>query len=127
MYEKYLDFHTDFKKRRLITKMRISSHRLEIELGRYQSKTAGKLRPEERICKLCNLGEVEDEKHALMNCPMYSVQRKNMLEELFEIFPALPALSVNEQFVFIMTCQDYEVFKPLCKMLEAITVLRGSL
>ena len=53
-YENYLDFHTDFKKRRLITKIRISAHKLEIETGRYQGKTHKRKKPEERLCKHCD-------------------------------------------------------------------------
>ena len=36
-YENYLDFNNDFRLRRELTKLRISAHRLEIEIGRYKS------------------------------------------------------------------------------------------
>ena len=42
-YEKYLNMQKDFNKRRNITKLRISAHRLEIEIGRYANKTKKKL------------------------------------------------------------------------------------
>ena len=37
---------------------RISSHKLEIEGGKYK-----KLAVKDRLCKLCNTGAVEDERH----------------------------------------------------------------
>lgn len=48
-YEKYLDLQNNFHIRRHITRLRISSHRLEIEVGRYGIKRVDR---EERICKL---------------------------------------------------------------------------
>ena len=46
VYEKYLDLQGDFTLRRNITKLRISSHQLEIERGRYCSK-----KKEARTCR----------------------------------------------------------------------------
>ena len=40
--KKYLDLQGDFTLRRNITKLRISSHQLEIERGRYCSKKGSK-------------------------------------------------------------------------------------
>ena len=56
-----------FDLRRNITKLRISFHKLEIEVSRYTSKTKReKTDSDKRLCKKCALGEVEDEKHAIM-------------------------------------------------------------
>lgn len=38
-YEQYLDFSKDFQAKNLLTKLRTSAHRLEIEVGRYVKKT----------------------------------------------------------------------------------------
>ncbi len=126
-YETYLDFHPDFRKRRLITKLRISSHRLEVEIGRYQGKQYVRKQAKDRVCTFCDTGAVEDEIHVLMHCPLYNSQRKDMLTHLFDIFPSLPDFDDKEQFNFIMKCCDYEVFNDLLNMLENIITLRGSL
>jgi hypothetical protein len=91
-YEKYLDF----KKRKEITKLRISAHRLEVEVGRYRPKK-GRVKPEERVCKFCDLGKVEDEMHVVMVCPMYVHQRKAMLDTIFQIFPDIPTHDISKQ------------------------------
>ena len=64
-FEKYLDILENQKQRKLLTKFRLSSHDLEIERGRYGTKS---LPVDERICKLCNERKVEDEFHFLMQC-----------------------------------------------------------
>ncbi len=126
-YETYLDFHPDFRKRRLLTKLRISSHRLEVEMGRYQSKTKVKKIVKDRVCNFCDAGAVEDEIHVLMDCSLYSSHRKDLLKHLFNIFPGLPDLDKIDQFKFIMQCRDYEVFNKLLNLLQSIVTLRGSL
>ena len=62
----------DFKYRRNIRNLRISSHRLRIETGRYD-----KIPRNERICENCTLNETVDEIHFLLQCPKYNFQRKN--------------------------------------------------
>ena len=46
-----------------ITKLRISAHRLPVETGRYCNVPY-----DERICQHCNLNEVGNEQHYLMQC-----------------------------------------------------------
>ena len=67
-------------KRRALTKLRISSHKLEIERGRYRRPTI--VPAAERFCKLCNSGEVEDEFHFLAKCELYKEERQAFLEKL---------------------------------------------
>ena len=53
----------DIKHRQAVIKLRISSHRLPVESGRYNIIPFDK-----RTCKLCNLNEVGNEQHYLMQC-----------------------------------------------------------
>ena len=62
-----MDSISDFTLRKIITKFRCSDHCLEIEKGRHI-----KLKPEERICKLCK-SDVETELHFIQDCPAYIV------------------------------------------------------
>ena len=66
-----------YKHRRALTKLRISSHSLEVERGRYD-KTEAK----DRICKYCQVfgqNRVEDETHFVVNCPQYKELREKFL------------------------------------------------
>ena len=75
--KRYLDILKNQKQRKLFTKFRHSSHDLEIERGRYGTKS---LPVDERICKLYNEGKVEDEFPFLMQCPFYLGERASLLE-----------------------------------------------
>lgn len=71
--KQYLSTIKNFDKRRCLTKFRISSHKLKIELGRF-SRPITPL--QNRVCDHC-LTIIEDEFHFLMQCPMYSHLQKN--------------------------------------------------
>ena len=54
--------------------MRLSSHRLEIETGRYSN-----IDRRDRLCKLCNQNAVESEYHFILCCCKYTSIRKKYL------------------------------------------------
>ena len=58
-------------KRVIITKWRLSNHRLKIETDRYITP---KIPHEERKCSVCPV--VEDEHHVLLNCSLYTTFRE---------------------------------------------------
>ena len=64
-YERYLTDVRNVKHRIELTRLRLSSHSLHIETGRHTATPR-----EDRICTLCK-NNVEDETHALVQCPMY--------------------------------------------------------
>ena len=70
--EQYLTTIKNPSQRRMLTKFRISNHKLLIEYGRYQN-----IPRDERHCKTCGTGAVEDEFHFAFECPSYSSIRNN--------------------------------------------------
>ena len=70
--EKYLLVVRDFKIRKCLTQLRLSSHKLRIETGRHCKP---KLLEYDRICQYCGLNEIEDECHFLLQCPYYTEER----------------------------------------------------
>ena len=56
--------------RMIITRWRLSCHKLRIETGRYTVPVTPR---EERLCKMCHV--VEDELHALFHCPAHTFTR----------------------------------------------------
>ena len=71
--ETYLYPVKESKYRMAISRLRASSHPLEIERGRY---TKPKTPITERLCPCCNA--VEDEHHFLLNCKIYDLDRDIM-------------------------------------------------
>jgi hypothetical protein len=63
-YENYLSTITNFEQRRRLSKLRISAHKLQIEIGRY------------RIFCRCTSGQVEDEIHYLLHCTCHANHRE---------------------------------------------------
>ena len=79
--ENYLET-LGFRQRRHVSKLRGSDHVLEIEKGRHKKGNTHSL-PQERICTLCNNGQVEDEEHFLLKCVIYnSLRTKYKFEHL---------------------------------------------
>ena len=73
----YLDNISNFKYRRAIARLRVSSHDLMIEKGRHHTI---KLDIEKRLCSFC--GKIEDEIHFLVLCPLYSNERSEFYRNI---------------------------------------------
>lgn len=73
-FEPYLDIIRNDQLRKLLTCMRLSSHCLEIEIGRYNNVDR-----QNRVCKLCSQNMVESEFHFMLCCPLYKFIRSKYL------------------------------------------------
>ena len=62
----YLNKLTNIKYRKAISKIRLSSHNLNIEIGRHRQ-----IERNNRKCPFCDLNELEDEYHFILICPQY--------------------------------------------------------
>ena len=71
---------TNFNSRKILTKFRISDHKLEIEIGRYK-----KVPREQRICKACKV--LDDEKHLFLHCHINYNIRNSLIQEIEIYYP----------------------------------------
>ena len=82
--EYYLDSVIKYADRTNITRLRISAHRLEIELGRYNQTPR-----DERICSWCNIvlgsSTIENEDHFLNHCDLNAASRRKVLDKIQSI------------------------------------------
>ena len=60
-----------YYQRKVVAKLRCSSHTLEIEKGRHKNTPS-----ENRFCKVCNQGAIEDENHFVSTCQLYENLRE---------------------------------------------------
>ena len=74
----------DDRYRAVITRWRLSNHKLRIETGRYRA-----IPREERKCFICNV--IEDEWHVIFNCPSFLYIRRNY-SSLLEKYPTIIAI-----------------------------------
>ncbi len=84
-YQLYLDNITVRKFRVSLTKLRVSSHRLEIEAGRWHKPVSKPF--DQRKCMICNV--LEDEFHFLMICPMYTELRRIYIHSFYLKKPSM--------------------------------------
>ena len=83
----------------MFTKLRTSSHLLEIEHGRHIGKAEN-----QRLCKTCNI--IESEYHFVMICPIYHELRVEFLENVYKSFPYIVDYCDYDKFLFFMGFED---------------------
>ena len=66
-----------------MVRLRAGVTRLEIEKGRWSGE--GRRERWERVCKMCNSGEVEDVVHFVSGCPMWKEERSRMMGEIRKV------------------------------------------
>jgi hypothetical protein len=106
-YKEYLSRVDNAHFRRSLARFRCANHKLQIEVGR-QVKPV-KVLVQQRYCKLCNLGAVEDEDHFLLVCPAYQSVRERFRSSLplTAITPLAELLSCQQQGIlarFLVQC-----------------------
>jgi hypothetical protein len=90
--------------------LRVSNHNLQIEIGRYQN-----IPREERLCKICNSGEVENETHLPLSCKAYEQSRANLRSSLENA--SSDEINLNSQILSadMMKSTDSEIITKLSK------------
>ena len=73
-FETYLDVVKNDRLRKILSQFRLSSHSLEIEVGRYSN-----IERANRICKLCNQNTIESEYHFMLCCSQYTTIRNKYI------------------------------------------------
>ena len=101
-YESYLDIISNNKWLKVFARFRLSSHKLEIESGRFNG-----IPREQRHCKVCSSNLIENEYHFLLCCPQYSVIRQKHLGNMQwpNISKFIKLLSSSKQKVLINLCR----------------------
>ena len=117
VYEKYLDYIVDKKKRISLCKFRISNHHLSIERGRY-------LRPvipvKDRLCLICDKSDIENEEHFLLHCTKYNdIRTVCNIDEIIT--------SHNQNICSILNSNSIDNIRNLSKFISLAFQLRGTL
>ena len=79
----YLDLTKGTAGRRALVKLRISNHKLMIEIGRYNQTTK-----DNRYCPFCGCNVIEDEVLFLFQCPTYC-----MISNKFKVKTLIPNIT----------------------------------
>ena len=104
----------NFNNRRILTRFRLSNHSLRIETGRHERKlntVSGKLEllPRcERLCQHCSHYLIENELHFVLECTLYNSPRLELLDNLFQKFPNLRNINLENLLICIMSNEDLD-------------------
>ena len=82
-FQPYLDLFNMSKLCKALSRLRMSSHRLQIEAGRWNRPIRTPVN--ERKCSSCN--KLEDEFHFVLECDLYSDLRRNLIHRKYWIRP----------------------------------------
>ena len=93
-----------------LVKIRTKNHKLPVEI--YSWKIAFKPR-EERTCTICDMGEVGDEYHFVMNCPVFQEDRDKFL-------PMINNDKSPSAFIKLLKSDDIKILRGLAKFLKIL-------
>lgn len=110
--EDYLLLVRDFKLRRNISKLRLSSHLLRIETGRHSKP---KTDIEERICLYCDCNKIEDELHFMLECKFYDYERDCLLNKIKLIDSSIVTEDTKQTFIRLMCTKDERLLFSMAK------------
>ena len=113
--EKYLDILENRKLRNAFCRLRISSHPLKIEAGRYNKPKP--IPREERICTLCNV--LDDEPHFLISCKKYDSKRAEMLTKLKKgiIVKYFENKNEKDKYIYLLTNKNPSIIEPVASFI----------
>ena len=92
----YLQVVSNFKDRKALSKLRVSDHKLNIEVGRHT-----KLSLRERICTFSNV-DIKDEKDFLLECTVYENLRKTWFDDIVLDLPHFQEATMMTQFKILI-------------------------
>ena len=107
------------RSRSLMAQFRASTLPLEIETGRYSG-----LALEQRLCKICNNGDIEDEIHFICFCRAYHDERIKLFDQAEHLNGQFCTLDYLDKFVFLMSDMQIQVAKFLN---YAVSIRNGAL
>ena len=115
-FQTYLDNLTIMKFQQNLTRLRVSSHRLEVECGRWARPERTPL--DDRKCKLCH--KLEDEYHFILECPLYTDLRKQFISKFYWGRPNMP------KFIELCKSENQNVQKRFSMFIEKAFKVRSE-
>ena len=84
--------------RKSLAKFRSGTLQIRVETGRYENVPL-----QDRICKFCSSGSIEDEQHVLIDCELYNDLRYKLFQQMKDLDKEFTVISPFEQFKCIMS------------------------
>ena len=103
-----------------MAQFRTSSHKLKIEMGRYEGITLA-----ERTCTFCMNGEIDDEMHLLLKCRYHDFDRNAFLNSLPQHMYFITG-NHRDQFHTLMSCEDKDIIYKLANFIHKCFIKRNG-
>ena len=87
--------------RSALAKCRSGTAPIRLETGRYEG-----LSIEERLCQVCDMHVVEDEKHVLLECPLYTPTRDILFQKMNEHYVNSNLTSIPDKMICMFTSNE---------------------
>ena len=114
-FKSYLNVISITKFRTDLTRLRISAHRLNIEMGRWHKPS--KIPRNERKCFICHT--LEDEFHFILECSLYRDQRKKFINHYYWRYPNIL------KFKELMSTDNQKILKNLATYVHKCFEIRN--
>ena len=95
------------------TMLRISAHRLDIEIGRY-----AKLDTADRLCSKCSLDVLGDEIHFLIECPTLNATREALISLVHDKCRNFVGMNNFTKYFWLLNCEDERVMHELANFIH---------
>ena len=121
-YEPYLDLDINKNLIKKYTQLRLSAHRLQIELARHIKTTKNDRHTQKlqaRKCQLC-LNSDEDEMHFVMQCPSYNIERTKYLTDVHQLCKNTVELNDRQLFIWVFSNEDSRIMTKTIKFINDI-------
>lgn len=105
--ENYVDLNLKRNERSLLAQLRCGILPIRVETGRYIGETL-----EQRLCKLCSEGVIEDETHFVVKCNFYNVIRHDYLSDIISN-ESYARMSDSDRLVYIINTYPRRLSKYL--------------
>ena len=122
--EPYITNITNRNQRAWLSRYRTSAHHLRIETGRYSTPPTP---ISERICLYCESGVCDNEKHAILDCPTFSLKRRCFLGRVKAMLPNFDSMTADQQLLTILCPATTQLAKCVSKYLGIITDARKQI
>ena len=107
--EMYLSKNIQSRYRSAFAKFRCGVAPMRIETGRYENKNVN-----ERVCLICH-DQIEDEKHVLLDCPLYADLRESLFNEAKRSNVHFIILSDDDKFIYLFKSTEcYDMVAKTC-------------
>ena len=110
------------RRRRILAQLRGGTARLEIETGRWRG-----VKREERFCKNCQSGEVENVEHWLLRCTGMAEEREKLVMTMDEKVVEWQSLDDSERVTVVLSyaCSDVGVGRSVERMWQKRFVIEA--